>query len=335
MTLEMLPKAYPPISMPNNEEVLLVLFRGFLRVFLVHSGLQVVFCRGWKGDVKVNRKNRHFHTYYVLLAGEDGRDEWGVSHHWVGGIWVLLRGYIQSLFRLPNDVTRRTQTKREFGGPGGILNENWDVGRNRVMPLFRRWHCSYTTTTTSTFQRPSTITICISLALSYPPLQSAWLRPPLQKRNVTTKSRFVRMPFTTANSSHPCLTPTLKLAVFQIPFLGRMSKASRIWLILWINTFHNVRRSLSREYSPLIGSCHSIVFLCPTDCGSCWAHGSISSLGDRIKIARGAQGDDINLSIQFILNCGTETAGRYGIQQMLTTWSFWNPTLTLSFFLFA
>ena len=35
----------------------------------------------------------------------------------------------------------------------------------------------------------------------------------------------------------------------------------------------------------------------------------MSSLADRIKIARHATGDDINLSIQFILNCGTETAG--------------------------
>jgi len=54
---------------------------------------------------------------------------------------------------------------------------------------------------------------------------------------------------------------------------------------------------------------HSLNQHIPQYCGSCWAHGSISSLGDRIKIARGAQGDDINLSIQFILNCGTETAG--------------------------
>ena len=46
-----------------------------------------------------------------------------------------------------------------------------------------------------------------------------------------------------------------------------------------------------------------------TDCGSCWAHGAISALGDRIKIARGAIGDDINLSIQYILNCGGEVAG--------------------------
>jgi cathepsin X len=43
--------------------------------------------------------------------------------------------------------------------------------------------------------------------------------------------------------------------------------------------------------------------------GSCWAHGSLSSLADRIKIARKGKGDDINLAIQFILNCGTEMAG--------------------------
>ena len=43
----------------------------------------------------------------------------------------------------------------------------------------------------------------------------------------------------------------------------------------------------------------------PQYCGSCWAHASVSSLGDRIKIARKAKGIDINLSVQHILNCGT------------------------------
>lgn len=47
----------------------------------------------------------------------------------------------------------------------------------------------------------------------------------------------------------------------------------------------------------------------PQYCGSCWAHGALSSLADRVKISRKARGPDINLSIQYILNCGTETAG--------------------------
>jgi len=47
----------------------------------------------------------------------------------------------------------------------------------------------------------------------------------------------------------------------------------------------------------------------PQYCGSCWAHGSLSALADRIKWANKGVGDDINLSIQFILNCGSEIAG--------------------------
>ena len=59
----------------------------------------------------------------------------------------------------------------------------------------------------------------------------------------------------------------------------------------------------------------------PHYCGSCWAHGALSSLADRIKIARtfhnnkdpdqplGMVMDDIQLSVQFVLNCGGEVAG--------------------------
>jgi len=47
----------------------------------------------------------------------------------------------------------------------------------------------------------------------------------------------------------------------------------------------------------------------PVYCGSCWAHGAMSSLADRMKILRKGAWPDYNLSIQYILNCGTQMAG--------------------------
>ena len=72
----------------------------------------------------------------------------------------------------------------------------------------------------------------------------------------------------------------------------------------------------------------------PQYCGSCWAHGTLSSLADRIKIYRMQEqrfkdspeaahpyvGGDINLSVQFILNCGADMAGSCHGGSMTGVW---------------
>jgi cathepsin X len=53
---------------------------------------------------------------------------------------------------------------------------------------------------------------------------------------------------------------------------------------------------------------HSLNQHIPQYCGSCWAHGALSALSDRIKITNSSK-DEINLSIQYVLNCGAQIAG--------------------------
>jgi cathepsin X len=64
----------------------------------------------------------------------------------------------------------------------------------------------------------------------------------------------------------------------------------------------------------------------PQYCGSCWAHAALSALADRIKIARNASGIDINLSIQYILNCGQEAGSCHG-GNPVRTYQFIQKTL--------
>ena len=54
----------------------------------------------------------------------------------------------------------------------------------------------------------------------------------------------------------------------------------------------------------------------PQYCGACWAHGSLSALGDRVKIARGGVGPDFGLSIQHLLNCGSDAGSCHGGNQL-------------------
>jgi cathepsin X len=57
---------------------------------------------------------------------------------------------------------------------------------------------------------------------------------------------------------------------------------------------------------------HSLNQHIPQYCGSCWAHSSMSALADRIKIARNATGNEISLSIQWLLNCASDAGSCQG-----------------------
>jgi hypothetical protein len=42
----------------------------------------------------------------------------------------------------------------------------------------------------------------------------------------------------------------------------------------------------------------------PIYCGSCWAHGTLSMINDRLKIKKKGKGPDVMLARQSLLNCG-------------------------------
>merc|ERR1711865_734787 len=61
----------------------------------------------------------------------------------------------------------------------------------------------------------------------------------------------------------------------------------------------------------------------PQYCGSCWAHGAISALQDRIKMDRimaNATGDDVQLSVQHVLNCGNAGSCHGGSHHATYEW---------------
>ena len=60
---------------------------------------------------------------------------------------------------------------------------------------------------------------------------------------------------------------------------------------------------LARFATHRCGAHHAPQFSFHADCGSCWIHGTIAALNDRIKIARRAAFPDVMLSRQALMNC--------------------------------
>lgn len=67
---------------------------------------------------------------------------------------------------------------------------------------------------------------------------------------------------------------------------------------------HTYLKSVPKEVNYAKFLTKSINQHIPQYCGSCWAQGAISALADRVKIARNATGPEVDLSVQYILNCG-------------------------------
>jgi len=62
----------------------------------------------------------------------------------------------------------------------------------------------------------------------------------------------------------------------------------------------------------------------PVYCGSCWAHATVSTMADRIKIATNGTHRDVIPSIQVILNCGTAGSCGGGDVHAAFRWIYMN-----------
>ena len=62
----------------------------------------------------------------------------------------------------------------------------------------------------------------------------------------------------------------------------------------------------------------------PVYCGSCWAHASMSSIADRIKIKTGGKMRDVVPSIQVLVNCGNAGTCNGGDSNAANAWVFKN-----------
>jgi cathepsin X len=62
----------------------------------------------------------------------------------------------------------------------------------------------------------------------------------------------------------------------------------------------------------------------PQYCGSCWAHASVSTIADRIKIGSGGLLRDVLPSIQVLLNCGTAGSCGGGDIHAVFRWVYMN-----------
>ena len=62
----------------------------------------------------------------------------------------------------------------------------------------------------------------------------------------------------------------------------------------------------------------------PTYCGSCWAHASVSSIADRIKIATNGTMRDVIPSVQALINCGHAGSCNGGDSNAANAWIYKN-----------